>query len=96
MHGRCNYVDEDEDTVRHGGLDDHTDDGIIGARIIFSHRRLHLASYGEETFRHENGIKHSVHHLDGEICKCGFDIVEQIPGTRLDQDGDGYCCSRCQ
>jgi hypothetical protein len=47
MHSECNYVHNDEDTVYHGGLDDHEDDGIISAGIILNQRLLHLVSYGE-------------------------------------------------
>jgi hypothetical protein len=37
-----------------------------------------------------------VRHLEGEVCNCGVDIVKWSPGTRLDQDDDGCCCSICQ
>jgi len=96
MHSKSNYEYNDEDGVCHGGLDDREDDGIIGARIIFNQRRLHLTSYVEQTFCHKNGIKHGVRHLEGEVCNCGVDIVKWSPSTRLNQDDDGCCCSRRQ
>jgi hypothetical protein len=37
-----------------------------------------------------------VRHLEGEVYKCGVDLVKYSSGTRLDQDDDGCCCSRCQ
>lgn len=47
MHTEGNYKNNGVGNVYHGGLDDHENDGVIGARVIFPHDLLHQASHGE-------------------------------------------------
>jgi hypothetical protein len=67
MHTEGNYKNDGIGNVYHGGLDDHEDDGVIGARVIFPHNLLHQASHGEQTTRHEDRVRDSEPHFEGEV-----------------------------
>jgi hypothetical protein len=96
MQSKGNYENDSADRVWHGGLDNHEDDGIIGARIILAHVLLQFASHGEQTIRDENGINHSEPHLDAEVGNLGVDTIKYGTGIRLHLDDDGQPYSRCQ
>jgi hypothetical protein len=83
MQSKCNYENDSADGVWHGGLDNHEDDGIIGARIILAHDLLHLPSHGQQAINHENGINHGEPHLDTEVGKLGVDTIKHGTGARF-------------
>lgn len=80
----------------HGRLNNHEDDGIVGARIILVHDLSQFVSHGEQTVGHENGINHIEPHLDGEVGKLGIDIIKYDTGACLYLDDNRQCCSRRQ
>jgi hypothetical protein len=93
LHGKGNYENNGE---WQGGLDDHKDDSIIHARITLANGLLQLASDGEQSMRHENGINHSEARLDTEVGKLRVDTLKKGTGTRLYLNDDRQCYLRCQ
>lgn len=93
MQGKSEDEKDSDDSVCHGGLDDHEDDGIISARIVLAQYPLQFVSHGEQTVCHKNSVDHSESHLDAEINELGIKIIKCGAGARLHLDDDREPCS---
>jgi hypothetical protein len=96
VQGKGDYENNSEESICQSGLNNHEDDSIVGARIIFSHDLPQLASHGEQAIRYEQGINNSEPHLDAEVNKLDVDITKYGTSARLYNDANRQCCSRHQ
>jgi hypothetical protein len=96
VYSKGNYENDGADSVWHGGLDNHEDDGIIHAGVVLAHDLPQLASHGEQAIRDDNGINHSEPHFDAEVGKLDVDIIKHGTGARLYLDDDRQPYSRRQ
>ena len=96
FQSKGNYENNSEESVWQGGLDNHEDDGVIGARIILCHGLPPLTSHGEQTMHHENGIHHIDPHFDAKVAKLDVDIIKYETGARLHLGDNRQYCSKRQ